>query len=170
MAIKITSRDIEVVIAKRFGYRTNVIVPNVSWGFGLNHECDMLILSNAGYLTEIEIKVSKSDLKADLLKSHKHQSRQIKSLYFAYPESMSDCDEFVPKEAGIFHIYENTWMSGGVMQNFGLASRLIRPCVNRKRTEKISDSKKMELMRLGCMRIWSLKERLSVVQNEAKKR
>ena len=45
-----------------FNYRANLIVPNISWGLGL-HECDLLVLTSSGYATEIEIKVSKADLK-----------------------------------------------------------------------------------------------------------
>lgn len=164
MPTKITSRHIEIAVANWFGYRTNLIVPNVSWGFGLRHECDMLICSNSNYLTEVEIKISKSDLKADLLKSHKHDSKIIKKLYFAYPESMSDCDSLVPERAGIIHIWE--WKSNPNFNTGTFGCKLIRNPVAVKGVGKIDENKKIELMRLGCMRIWSLKEHLNNYQNK----
>jgi hypothetical protein len=36
----ITTAEIEVVIAKHFGIRQNIIVPNISWGFD-SHEMDL---------------------------------------------------------------------------------------------------------------------------------
>lgn len=74
--MKLNARDIEIAIAKMFNYRMNVIVPNVSWGLGLRCECDLLIVSQRRYATEIEIKVSKSDIKAD---KKKHPAARIKA-------------------------------------------------------------------------------------------
>jgi len=44
------SLDIEIAVMEYLGTRTNLIVPNVSWGMDL-HECDILSLSKAGYAT-----------------------------------------------------------------------------------------------------------------------
>lgn len=66
----ISTLQCEVAIMKHFGIRANLIVPNVSWEiyslpFRTLHECDILILSNSGYATEVEIKISKADLLKD---------------------------------------------------------------------------------------------------------
>lgn len=47
----IDTLDMEVAVMEHFGVRQNLIVPNVWWGMGLNHECDMLVLtkSNCAY-------------------------------------------------------------------------------------------------------------------------
>jgi hypothetical protein len=76
------SEDIEIAVARFYGVRANLIVPNASWGAGV-HECDLLICSNANYLTEIEIKVSKGDIKKDLKKRHQHRSEKIRRLYYS---------------------------------------------------------------------------------------
>ena len=47
----------EIAIARSWNYRRHLIVPNVSWGFGV-HECDLLVISPSGYATEIEIKAA----------------------------------------------------------------------------------------------------------------
>lgn len=51
--------------------RKNIVIPNVDWGF-LNHEADLLILTKANYLVEIEIKRSWIDFMADFKKKHTH--------------------------------------------------------------------------------------------------
>lgn len=97
-----TAKDIEVKIAKYFDWRRNIIVPNASWGVGL-HECDMLILSERNFATEVEIKISRSDLKADQKKEHGHNSVKIKNLWFAVPaELVPSALELCPARAGIF--------------------------------------------------------------------
>ena len=60
--------EVEVAIMQHFDVRRNVIVPNVSWGIfrpgiGQLHEIDLLVLSGSNYATEVEIKVTKADLK-----------------------------------------------------------------------------------------------------------
>jgi len=60
-------------------------VPNVSWGL-LNHECDLIICSKDGYLTEIEIKRSWADFLADFKKKHRHDDDdRIKCFHYAVP-------------------------------------------------------------------------------------
>jgi hypothetical protein len=85
-----------------------VMCLNVSWGM-FNHECDMLVLNKDNTFTEVEIKISKADLKKDLKKSHKHQDRQnrIHKLYFAIPECLETEEVFglIPERAGIMVVY-----------------------------------------------------------------
>ena len=50
------------------GIRSNIIVPNVSWGMGIEYEADLIVLSKQGYATEYEIKRSYSDFVADFAK------------------------------------------------------------------------------------------------------
>lgn len=90
-----TLYEIEVALAKTdgFNYIRNIVAFNVNgWGNNLyiGHECDMLILSKSGYLTEIEIKRSLSDFLADFKKKHCHESEIIKYFYYCVPESIYD--------------------------------------------------------------------------------
>jgi len=143
-----TAKDVELAIAKHFNYRMNMIIPNVSWGIpGINHECDLLILSKAGYLREVEIKVSRSDIKADLDKRHHHKSKYIRELYFAVPEELADC-EYLPKDAGLITV--GKWSRCTV----------VRRTITNKDALKLPDSQVQHLLHLGCMRIWTLKSRL----------
>lgn len=148
----ITALEIEIELAKRFCYRRNIIVPNVSWGAGFRHELDMMVITPAGWATEIEIKVSKADLKADAKKPHGHESKRIRQLYFAYPEYLGDdCAMLVPERAGIITV---AWRKDG----FAMKTFIKRtPKVN-KDARRLNDDEISKLLHLGCMRVWSLKE------------
>jgi len=97
--------EMEIAVANHFNARQNLIVPNVSWGFCI-HECDLLIVTKAGYLYEVEIKVSRGDLKNDMKKQHNHYDSRIKNLYFAIPKKLEKDIEFIPKEAGIMLVHK----------------------------------------------------------------
>ena len=142
----ISTEEIEYCIANHFGVRTNLIIPNISWGFGV-HECDLIILSKAGYCTEIEIKISAADLKKDMLKNHNHKSNKIKYLYFAIPSYLARYIEHIPLNAGIFIITSKHRV-------FCIA----KPLQN-KTCRAITEHEQYELARLGALRIWSLKRR-----------
>ena len=50
---KLSVKEIErIIVAYLGGVRTNIIVPNLSWGF-LNHEADLISVDKNGYLTEV---------------------------------------------------------------------------------------------------------------------
>lgn len=89
-----TLYEIEIALAKsdHFNYVKNIIAFNVN-GIGeslyIGHECDMLVLSKSGYLTEIEIKRSWEDFIADFKKKHSHEGNGIiKYFYYCIPECM----------------------------------------------------------------------------------
>ncbi len=144
--------EIELAVATLFGIRQNVIVPNISWGLGL-HECDLLILRKSGYAVEVEIKVSKADLKKDLTKTHKHKSNKIKELYYAVPVELVDyAKQILSSDIGV--------ISCKIQE-----TRSVVASINRKATTKnncivFTEDERSNLMRLGCMRIWGLKRKL----------
>lgn len=90
-----TLYEIEVALCNtdKFSYIKNIIAFNVIGVSSLlliDHECDMLVLSKSGYLTEIEIKRSWSDFRADFKKKHCHESELIKYFYYCVPLSIKD--------------------------------------------------------------------------------
>ena len=140
-----TTKEIELALALFFDKRKNIIVPNVSWGI-FKYELDLCVLdSKSFYAKEIEIKISKSDLKADAKKRHHHDNNMIKYLYFAMPKKMKDCEEFVPENAGILLITEK----GEV-----LIHRKPETNINAKKWEY---KEAYKLARLGVMRFWNLR-------------
>jgi len=153
---KLHSGHIELAVAMLLNYRVYTIVPNVSHGLGLRHECDMLALDKNGRFTEIEIKVSASDLKADFKKGHGHRCDFISRLIYAMPiELCEKYKDLIPQECGIIAIELSypSWLNGRAK----IEARHYRLVKHDKKKSMPSEKVKMEFMRLGCMRIWSLK-------------
>ena len=144
--------EIEIAVAQHFGYRTNLIVPNISWGLNI-HECDLFILSQAGYATEVEIKVSKGDLLKDADKPHQHYSDMIKNLYFAIPEKLEEHISHIPERAGIIVLKRHR-----VYNN--LMCEVMRKPKPNKNARKLTDKERYQVARLGALRIWGLKHKL----------
>lgn len=153
---KLHSGHVELAVAMLLNYRVYTIVPNVSYGLGLNHECDLLALDGNGRFTEIEIKISASDLKADFKKSHGHRSDFISRLIYAMPIDLCEkYSELIPKNCGIIAIEVSYphWSYGTAI----VKARHYRLVKHDKSKKLPSERIKQEFMRLGCMRIWSLK-------------
>lgn len=148
-----TAREIEIAVAQHFNWRRNLIIPNVYWGIGLNHEADILVLSQSGYASEIEIKISRADLLRDREKPHGHHSEIVKAFWFAVP---SDLAEFalanIPDDAGLLHV-EGKERRGRIVHHCAIA----RPAKLRQGSRKFSDAERYQLARLGLMRYWTLR-------------
>lgn len=147
-----TTQQIELAVAKHFGYRQNLIVPNVYWGLGLNYEADLVVLRPSDWAIEVEIKITASDIKADLSKRRQHDSNLFRELYFAVPESLSS-NASIPEHAGI--------LSVGWREGRGWQLKKVRDAQRRKTARKWEPKTRQKLCELAAMRIWSLKEHLS---------
>lgn len=148
---KITTFEIESAVAIYFGFRENIIVPNISWGAHL-HECDLLIIRKSGHGIEVEIKISKSDLKNDFKKEHNHIDRynRIREFYYAIPEYMEDCIPLIPERAGIISVSKNI-IAGTVYTQ----CRTIRKSKINTTASKFCDNEILKIAHLGTMRLWS---------------
>jgi len=155
MTEPMSSLKIEYKIAEYFCPRRNIIVPNVWWGMGFNHELDLLVLTPSGWAYEVEIKTSSADLKADLKKGHGHRSQKIRKLYFAIPESLKASVDLIPGHAGILVVMQarkfgnNGFYPGGVEK---LREAELNPVARR-----LTANERLKLAELGTMRIWPLK-------------
>jgi hypothetical protein len=155
--------DIELAVMREFDHRQNLIVNGInSWAIeGLFHECDMLVVSKAGFLTEIEIKVSKADLIKDKLKQHGHRSSRIKRFYFAVPEKLVDFAlEEIPERAGLYAARYVEGNLDGYPAGRYPKIRLVKQCQYLK-TRPVSDAERYQIARLGAMRIYTLKKRIA---------
>jgi hypothetical protein len=154
--MKFHAGHIEIAVAKLLDFRRYVIVPNVHWGLGFKHECDMLALDTNGRFTEIEIKVTGSDLKADFKKKHGHKSKYISRLIYAMPKELCEKHaDLIPKYCGIISVSANLYK--------GIDYPIIKAehyrLVKHDKTKETPPQKIVnDFMRLGCMRIWSLKK------------
>ncbi len=160
--MKITTAEMECALANWFDYRVNLIVPNVHWGMNM-HECDLLIVSQVGYCTEVEIKVSRADLRADAKKLHGHNGgvarRVIKYLYFAVPLALEEAAlEFAPERAGIITVKDTQPDRYGYIA--GPRCRRVREPTCNKHSTKMTDRERYKVARLGALRIWNLKRKI----------
>lgn len=156
--------EMEVAIAKYFGIRQHIIVPNISWGFGM-HECDMFIIKKSGVAVEVEIKISKSDFLADFKKGHHHNDKQnrISEFYYAFPEELYEiCKDLVPPDAGIIACYR--WTDYKKQER--IDARTKREPKKIKGARKLTTEEQLKVAKLGCMRIFPLKMKLIALQNK----
>lgn len=138
-----TTSDLEKKVVALLNPTVFCIVPNVSWGLGLRHECDLLCLDDQERFTEIELKVDKYDLRNDFKKSHGHKSRMISRLVYAVPDYLEEeALRIVPKECGII-----------VADHKYLTARWLRVSRHNKNRPTEKDIKKF--YRLGLIRLWT---------------
>ena len=148
--------QIEIAVAEYFGWRQNIIVPNVFWGAGLLYEADMIVVRPSGFAVEVEIKITRADVIADKKKKHQHDSNMFKQLWFAVPEKLKDCVD-IPERAGIIAAFphEDKWFC-----------RVIRQAAINKDAVKLDADKIKKLLHLGCMRVWALKGKILKMQEK----
>jgi len=145
--------EIELAISKLYGTRQHIIVPNcyINFGTSSDYECDLIIIKRSGYAEEIEIKMSKSDLKADLKKKHGHVDERLQHLYYAMTQELyNQCSDLIPDYAGIYAIKRDS--KGNAYAN----------CVRiapKKQCRKLTELEQLKIARLGVMRIWNLKQK-----------
>ena len=146
--------ELEIAVMGWAGIRKNLVVPNVSWGAGL-HECDVLFLTKSGYAVEVEIKASKSDLVKDKEKKHGHVSNKIARLYFAVPEKLAEAAlEHAPARAGVLIVKPDK------RRYYGYKVTEIRKCKRNMNAVKWTPAQRLNLARLGAMRIIGLKRKI----------
>lgn len=166
------TEELEVLVMQHFKFTKNIVVPNVSWGIkrwpevGVLHECDVLSLTKAGYATEIEIKISKADLLKDKEKVHGHNSNFIKFLYFAVPKKLEEIAlQEIPERAGLL-VVEEYLQRNNKKHTF---LRVVKGAKANPDAVKWKESEREKLLRLGCMRIVSLKKKyLKMIKHKVK--
>lgn len=151
---KPSTLDMEIAVAELINPRVNLIVPNISWGM-FRYELDLLVVTKNRIAWEIEIKVSKSDLKKDAEKSHNHRNEKIQKLFFAIPEHLKDCIGLIPSHAGVIIVHGYEW---------GFRAKIERhPKI--ANDYKWSDKDIANLYRLASMRTWSLKKKIQKMKD-----
>lgn len=165
MDTKLTINEIELAIVNSgiFNKRGDIFVPNVSWGL-LNHEADMVVMTKSGYLTEIEIKRSWEDFKADFKKGHGHDDVRIYKLYYCVPVSIRD--------KVINHLKEiyNDMIPGIMTYDDDRNVRVENNSYPYIGGRKLFIEEQLTIARLGCMRVWNLKQKLVDIMHDNESR
>jgi len=167
------SEIIALAVTELLDPRLYVIAPNVYWGLGLGYEADMLVMDGQNRITEVEIKVSKSDLRKDFVnKAEKHRHRiavmagkaqdaVVTRMVFAVPEKLLGLAlEIVPKRYGLI-VVERTEADKYHCQDYDLVkARWVRTCRHPASAPGIGTAKALELNRNLSIKYWSLKRKL----------
>lgn len=155
----------ELALMKHFNYRQNVIVTNVSWGLDL-HECDLLIVRKSLHSVEVEIKISKYDLLNDFEKKHAHvdKKNRIREFYYAIPEKLyNECSGLIPKDAGIIVCSKFKYRG-----KYNIKTKVARKSKINTSARKLTTKEYNKLLRLGCYRIYTIKNKLLKTINNGK--
>ena len=178
-----TKRDlleIETALARhdKFNFTKNIVAFNVkgiSENLPIYHECDMLVLSKSGYLTEIEIKRSWSDFLADFKKKHNHNNYPIiKYFYYCVPLSIYEKVRDKLEERYNSRTGNDTFNYTGIITydedlNFVINGHRFQVFYTDEMKEtypqmlgakKLYLEQQLELARLGAMRAVTLKENI----------
>lgn len=162
--------EIQNILAEQlFNYKIYTVLPNIYFGSS-NHECDLIVVSKNGIVSEIEIKRSISDLKNDKNKRHhRFTETKIHYKYFCIPEFLYEkALEHIPSEYGIITINARRddliecWGSNPVYltNRIGLPSGSIyakivrKPKPNKNCKNKISHDSIVTLLHLAMYRVW----------------
>lgn len=146
-----------------FDSRNDIVVPNVSWGL-LSYEADLLGISASGQVTEVEIKRSLSDLRADFKKRHHHDDEIVTYFYYCIPESLLE-----KAKAAILENEKKAHPYADIKESDCPAILVYTEDAQIKETgfgkakrygyHRISDHEKETLGRLGTLRYWDVLEK-----------
>ena len=142
------------------------MIPNLSYGL-LPYEADFVVISKAGYLTEVEIKRSWQDFKADFKKDHKHDAEQVYYFYYCVPESIVDkVVDFLKAQYGsgwcpaLLKFTEKGGISRvSVKDETTGMYRVVGSHYNAGSHRKLFLEEQLTVARLGQLRYWSLLEK-----------
>lgn len=182
---KLTTEQMELLIYEYLEKSSIVVVPRFNpmngcrykdetavWGTRyetiVNHECDILSVSKKMYLREVEIKISVSDFKADLLKKHQHIDENIRQFYYAVPYYILDkVKELVPENAGILvaKIFEKTNRKREVISKKWIIEKIKSP-KNNNLAKPIDDKKLNVIFRIGYLKYWFHRKRKEKLEKQ----
>jgi hypothetical protein len=166
-AFKFTERNIAHTLAfQLLNSQSVLVVPNCGW---TGHEADLLIIEPGLRIIDVEIKISRADLKADGKKDKWWVSRpwsrrasiepriprqwpdKVWKHYYALPESIWDESlvSTIPEASGIILLKHVPQARAGIIIN---VTRKAKP--NRE-AKAISHVDAIDLARLASLRMWA---------------
>lgn len=101
---------IEAAIRRHVDHRANTLIPEASVRYGLGsargeYRADFVMVTRAGYATELEVKISLADWRKDLAKPKwVGMPGWITRFVYVVPEQLG-IPEWVPPHAGVWHVF-----------------------------------------------------------------
>lgn len=173
-------REIARAIAQQFFKKqTIVMVPNCNW---TGHECDVLVVTTASLIVDVEIKISRADLKADAKKDKwwihhpkrydgklgvvvgppdtpRDWPRQVWKHYYALPKEIwtDDLLDAMPSKVSGVLLLEQT--SRG-----NVCYEVRRRATPNKDPYRLKEQETLDIARLANLRMWDAYARLDLAQ------
>lgn len=100
---------IECAIRRHVDHRANTLIPEASIRYPLGksmgeYRADFVVVTRAGYATELEVKISLADWRKDLAKPKwMGMAAWITRFIYVVPEQLG-IPEWVPERAGVWHV------------------------------------------------------------------
>lgn len=157
-----TEREIQRALAVWINYRRHLCLPNMNGGLGFwsRGEMDFVAVTGAGFVIEIEIKVTLADLRREWrspVKIEKHRrahtvTKGLRRFFICTPAKIAQkAREEIEAEpllayAGILKAVEQHERSAWV--------GMVRPAQNLKSARKLTPDERMKIGHLATMRLW----------------
>jgi len=167
-AMKVTERQMQVWLHQLMLKKSrHSILPNVSmYGW----EADLVCMTKADYMHELEIKISRSDFKADF-KKRKHMflsgkiplrgsmfERIPNYFWYVCPWGLIQPEE-VPEYAGLIWVNTRSYITG--TEEVWKAPKI--------HTNKVSDERKEDMRNVTYWRMWSAYDKIAKLQQKLDK-
>ena len=180
--VKWTERNIANALAiKAFSRRYLCVVPNCSW---TGNECDLLVVTENLRIIDVEIKISRSDLKADSGKDKwrygfdaeldggyaafgnytprkREWPNKVWKHYYAMPYEIWDdklFESMPTQNSGVILL----WQEDGVV--YPMVKRMAKPC---RDAQQISAQSAIDIARLASLRMWESQRKLDNLMEES---
>ncbi|MGL5646871.1 MAG: hypothetical protein ACRDDY_03385 [Clostridium sp.] len=100
------TQEIEYALTEHFFLKEKIVATGITKSSGIvSHECDLLTVNKNMFITEYEIKISLSDVKADLKKKHGHSCNNICRTFFVLPSDLVEkAMSFIPDKFGVISV------------------------------------------------------------------
>ena len=151
-----------------FSVRNDIIIPNLSWGL-LNHEADLAVLNKTGYLTEIEIKRSLADLRADFRKDVYHCDERVYKFYYCLPTGIEEkaLEVFGQHQDKIMEMLGTTFYHHPALLLYDEHGRITQGGGSPyKNGRKLFLEERLTVARLASCRYWDLRRKSAVGEQQ----
>lgn len=120
-------------------------IPNILM-LGGRYEADFVYINKNDYLTEVEVKISVDDFKADFKKKHYHDSTDVRSLYYALPKDLYNANKDLFKSMAAER-------GAGIIVVAGCRTcQIVQRAVIRREVKPLGTWQMLYYMRLGCLK------------------
>lgn len=160
--------------------RSVLVIPNCQW---TGHECDLLVIERGLRVIDVEIKISRADLKADIHKAKWWNGRpwrrqaitlrgrelrrrewpeKVWKHYYALPQEIwrPELLESIPATSGVLLLCAQDSPSSPI------ALRVIRRAKPNGKAKQISPQDAVDLARLASLRMWAALSKTGEPSNE----